>query len=89
VPFVDLSQGIPVGARWIKVRFSMRTRKPGEPLAARLWSGDPAKAVVIKGGSGDAFVKLEVPQTLSYENADGIDLSLKVVAYKLSDDMLD
>ena len=35
---------------------------------------------------GDAFIKLEVPQTLSYDHADGIDLSLKVVAYKLSED---
>lgn len=86
MPFVDLSQGIPAEARWIKVRFSIRTKKAGEPLTARIWSGNPSKAVVVKGPSGDAFVKLEVAQTLSYEHADGIDLSLKVVAYKLSDD---
>lgn len=85
MPFVDLSQGIPVGARWIKVRFSMRSQKAGEPLLARIWSGDPSKAVVVKGASGDAFVKLEVPQTLSYEHAPGLDLSLKVVAYKLTE----
>jgi hypothetical protein len=85
VPFVDLSQGVPVGAKWIKVRFSLRTRKPAEPLIARIWSGNPAKAVVVKGPAGDAFIKLEVPQTLSYDHADGLDLSLKVVAYKLDD----
>lgn len=89
MPFVDLSQGIPAGARWIKIRFSMRTKTPDEPLAAKLWSGDPSKAVVIKGRSGDAFVKLEVPQTLSYEHAAGVELSMKVVAYKLSDELLD
>lgn len=85
MPFVDLSQGIPVAAKWIKVRFSIRTKKAGEPLVARIWSGSPAKAVVVKGPSGDAFIRLEVPQTLSYDHADGIDLSLKVVAYKLDD----
>ena len=85
MPFVDLSQGIPVSAKWIKVRFSIRTRKPAEPLTARIWSGNPGKAVVVKGASGDAFIRLEVPQTLSYDHADGLDLSLKVVAYKLDD----
>jgi hypothetical protein len=83
--FVDLSQAVPVGARWIKVRYIIRSRHPAEPLTAKMWSGDPAKAVVIKGPSGDAFVRLEVPQTLSYEHAPGVELSLKVVAYKLSD----
>ena len=86
MPFVDLSQGIPLAARWIKIRYTMRARRPGEPLVARLWSGDPARAVQIRGSYGDAFVKLEVPQTLSYEKPDGIDLSLKAVAYKLTDE---
>lgn len=86
MPFVDLSQGVPASATWIKVRYSMRTRKPGEPLVARLWSGDPSTAVIVKGPSGDAFVKLEIPQTLSYDRSDAVDLSLKVVAYKQADD---
>ncbi len=74
-----------MAAKWIKVRFSMRAKKPTSPLVAKVWSGSPDKAVVIKGPSGDAFIKLEVAQTLSYDHADGIDLSLKVVAYKLDD----
>ena len=86
MPFVDLSQGIPLGAGWIKVHFRMRPLKAGEPLVARIWSGNPANAVTIKGESGDVFVKLEVPQTLSYDRSPAVDLSLKVTAYKLADE---
>lgn len=85
MPFVDLSQGVPVGARWIKVRYTLRPKKAGEPLLAKIWSGNPARAVLLKDATGEALLKLEVPQTLSYECGDAIDLSLKVVAYNLSE----
>jgi hypothetical protein len=84
VAFVDLSAAIPAGARWIKVRYRM-TSTSQKPLVARLWSGNPASAVIVKGSAGDAFVRLDVPQTLSYERASGVDLQLKVIAYKLTE----
>jgi hypothetical protein len=85
MPFVDLSQGVPAEARLIRLRFGMRTRKAGEPLLAKVWSGDSTKGILLKGERGEAVIRLDVPQTLSYEHADGIDLTLKVVAYNLSE----
>jgi hypothetical protein len=45
----------------------MKPAKPGADLIARVWSGVLDEAVVIKGSSGDAFVKLNKPQTISYQ----------------------
>ena len=82
MPEIDLSSQIPPTARWLKIRYEMRPLKEGANLIARLWSGNLDEAVVIKGEAGDAFVKLDVPQKLSYQRPVNIDLKLKVVAYK-------
>lgn len=82
MPDVDLSAQIPPEARWLKVRYEMKPLKDGANLIARLWSGDINEAVVIKGAGGDAFVKLNVPQKLWYQRPVGVELKLKVVAFK-------
>jgi hypothetical protein len=40
------------------------------------------QAVVIKGESGEAFVKLNKPQVLSYQRPVTVSLQLKVTGYK-------
>jgi hypothetical protein len=82
MPEVDLSQQIPPGARWLKLRYEMKAAKAGTDLIARLWSGELEQAVVIKGENGDAFVRLDVPQKIWYQRPVGVDLKLKVIAYK-------
>jgi hypothetical protein len=82
MPEVDLSSLIPPEARWLKVRYQMSAAKQDTQLIARLWSGNLDKAVVIKGPDGDAFVQLEVPQKISYQRPVGVELKLKVIAYK-------
>ena len=86
MPEVDLSSQIPVEARWIKIHYGMKSTKEGADLIARLWSGNLDDAVVIKGSEGDAFVKLEVAQKLWYQRPVGVDLQLKVVAFKVSEE---
>lgn len=83
MPDVDLSSQIPAEARWLKIRYEMKPIKEGANLIARLWSGKLDDAVVIKGPEGDAFVKLDVPQKISYQRPVGVELKLKVVAYKV------
>ena len=82
MPEVDLSAQIPPNARWVKVRYEMSPKKDGANLVARLWSGSLDDAVVIKGAEGDAFVRLDKAQSLSFQRPVNIDLKLKVVAYK-------
>jgi hypothetical protein len=82
MPEVDLSRQIPPDARWLKLRYEMRAEKTGAELIARLWSGNVDQAVVIKGENGDAFVRLDVPQKVWYQRPVGVDLKLKVIAYK-------
>ena len=84
MPEADLSPVVPPSAVWVKIHYEMRPKKPGANLIARLWSGGPVPedAVVIKGESGDVFIKLKTPQKLSYQNPVNIELKLKVVAYK-------
>lgn len=86
MPEVDLSGQIPPTARWLKLRYEMKPQKEGAELIARIWSGELKEAVVIKGESGDAFVKLNVPQKVSYQRPVGVELKLKVIAYKADSD---
>ena len=81
---VDLSKAVPKEAQWIKVHYEIKPKKPGADLIARIWSGEQIDedTVVIKGPSGDAFVKMKIPQKLYYEFPVTVDLSLKVTAYK-------
>lgn len=85
MPDVDLSSKIPASAVWVKVHYEMKPIKPGAELIARIWSGILDEAVVIKGEAGDAFVKLNKPQTLSYQRPVTVELALKVVGYKESE----
>lgn len=85
MPELDLSNQIPESARWIKVRFEMKPLKPQAELIARLWSGSMDDALVIRGESGDAFLKLDKPQKLSYQRPVTVELKLKIVAYKDAD----
>jgi hypothetical protein len=89
MPDVDLSREIPADARWLKLRYEMKAAKADAQLIARLWSGNIEQAVVIKGESGDAFVKLNTPQKVSYQRPVGVDLKLKVIAYKAGADATD
>ncbi len=82
MPDIDLSPQIPASATWIKVHYKMKAEKPGAELIARLWSGALDEAVVIRGASGDAFVKLNRPQKLSYQRPVTVELDVKIVAYK-------
>lgn len=82
MPEIDLSAQIPADAIWLKIRYQMKPLKEGANLIARIWSGKLDDAVVIRGNSGDAFVKLDVPQKLSYQHPVNMELKLKVVAYK-------
>jgi hypothetical protein len=82
MPDIDLSNKIPTTALWIKVHYEMKAVKPGAELIARVWSGVLDQAVVIKGESGEAFVKLNKPQVLSYQRPVTVSLQLKVTGYK-------
>jgi hypothetical protein len=82
MPDVDLSAKIPPTATWVKIHYTMKPVKPGAELIARVWSGILDEAVVIKGDAGDAFVKLNKPQTLSYQRPVTVHLELRVVGYK-------
>lgn len=86
MPEVDLSAVVPPNASWVKLHFEMKALKPEAQLIARIWSGALDDAVVIKGESGDAFVKLNVPQKISYQRPVTIELQLKVMAYKVGSD---
>ena len=86
MPEIDLSGQIPKSATWIKVHYEMKSMKPDGELIARLWSGALDEAVVIKGGSGDAFVKLNNPQKLSYQRPVTVELQVKIVAYKAEEE---
>lgn len=86
MPELDLSDKIPANARWIKIRFEMKPLKPEAELIARLWSGSLEEAVVVRGESGDAFIKLQKPRLLSYQRPVSVELKLKIIAYKLGDD---
>lgn len=85
MPEVDLSDKVPVEARWIKLHYKMSPLKPAAQLIARVWSGNMDDAVVIKGESGDAFVKLGVPQKFSYQRPVNVELNLKLTAFKTTD----
>lgn len=86
MPEIDLSPAVPMSATWVKVHYEMKTEKPGADLIARLWSGTLDDAVVVRGAEGDAFVKLNVPQKLSYQRPVTVELSLKVLAYKAAEE---
>ncbi len=87
MPDVDLSDKIPPSARWVKIHYEMRPLKPNAQLVARLWSGGSLDdAVVIKGESGDVFVRLDKPQTISYQRPVTVELKVKVLAFKVASD---
>ena len=86
MPEVDLSKKVPKKARWVKLRFELSSKKPGADLIARVWSGALDNAVVLKGSSGHAFVRLDKPQTISYQRPVTVELKLKVVAYKVAEE---
>jgi len=82
MPDIDLSKVIPPAAQWIKLHYNMTAKKEGADLIARVWSGKMEDAQVIKGPSGDLFVRIDHPQRVSYQRPVTVDLQLKVVAYK-------
>ena len=69
----------------VKIHYEIRPKRAGADLLARVWSGSLDDAVVIRGESGDVFVKLQTPQKLSYQAPVTVDLKLKVVSYKAPD----
>lgn len=84
MPEFALASQIPTNARWIKIHYQIRTLAPDAELVAQLWSGPmPENPVVLRGESGDAFVRLDKPQSLSYQHAPNVELRLKVTAYKV------
>jgi len=82
MPEVNLSAVIPETTAWVKVHYEMVPVKEGADLIARVWSGILDEAIVLKGPSGDVFVKLNKPLSLSYQNPVTVKLKLKIVAYK-------
>lgn len=82
MPDTDLSPAVPPDAKWVKIRYAMNATQTGPELTAKLWSGPQDDAVTIKGSSGEVLIKLRHPQRLSYAKPNGIELKLKVVAYK-------
>jgi hypothetical protein len=83
MPEVDLSDVIPPEASWVKLKYEMRPKSPEAQLIARVWSGQHLDdAVILKGESGDVFVRLEKPQSISFQRPVTVELKLKVVAYK-------
>ena len=87
MPDVDLSSAVPPTARWVKIHYEIKAKTPGANLIARVWSGGLDDAVVIKGQSGDVFVKLNAPQKISYQFPVNVELKLKVTAYKDTDSL--
>jgi hypothetical protein len=85
MPDINLSDQIPASARWIKVRYEIKPIKDGADLIARVWSGSMDEAQTLRGAAGDVFIKLDKPQTLSYQRPVTVELKLKVVAYKDTD----
>lgn len=83
MPEIDLSERIPENARWIKIRYEIRPKKPDAELIARVWSGALDDAVVLKGHGGEAFIRLDVPQKLWVQRPVTVDLRIKVIAYKV------
>lgn len=80
---INLAPAVPPTAVWVKLRYEIIPRKPDAQLIARLWSSDSVKeAVVVRGASGDVFVKLKVPQKLFYQHPVNVQLKLKVTAFK-------
>ncbi|MFN0118832.1 MAG: hypothetical protein ACKVQC_11150 [Elusimicrobiota bacterium] len=86
MPEVDLSKKIPGNATWLKLHYEMKPLKEGANLIARVWSGNLDEAVVIKGNSGEAFIKLNKPQMISYQRPVNIELSMKVMAFKTGEE---
>ena len=83
MPEVDLSPVVPVTARWVKLHYEIHPRKSGAQLIARLWSDTFLKdPTVIRGESGDVFVKLNLPQKIFYQHPVTVTLKLKVTGYK-------
>lgn len=82
MPDTDLSPAVPPDATWAKIRYTMETADPAVELTAKLWSGPLDDAVTIKGSSGEVLIKLRQPQRLSYAKPNGIELKMKVVAYR-------
>lgn len=85
MPEADISPVVPPDATWVKLHYMMTPKREGADLIARVWSGALDDAVVIKGPEGDVFVKLGVPQRLSYQAPVTVDLKLKVTAFKAHD----
>jgi hypothetical protein len=82
---LDLTDRIPADATLLKVWYEMRPLVEGAELIARIWSGAPNDAVVIRGDSGEAIVHLGVPQRLWYQRPININLKLKLLAYKIEE----
>ena len=55
----------------------MKPVKENAELIARLWSGEIENAVVVKGESGDVFVRLDVPQKVSYQRPVGVEIEVE------------
>jgi hypothetical protein len=85
MPEADLSSAIPATAVWVKLRYALAPKRPGADLIARVWSGALDDAVVLRGPSGEAVVKMNVPQKVSYQAPVTVALSLKVVGYSETD----
>lgn len=82
MPDADLSPVVPPTARWVKLQFRLNAKTPGAKLTARVWSGAAEGAVALQGPEGFAFVRLSVPQRLSYQAPADVELKLKVIAFK-------
>lgn len=85
MPEINLADQLPATARWIKIRYQIKALKPDAKLVARVWSGSMDDAITIQGPEGDVFLKLDKPQSLSYQRPVTVELKLKVVAYKETD----
>ena len=87
MPEADLSAVVPPAARWVKIRYTLRPKAEGANLIARVWSDVTNKeAMVLKGESGEAFVRLKIPQKLFYQNPVNVEMKLKVIAFKQAED---
>lgn len=83
MPDADLSSIVPPDAAWVKLHFEMFPKSPGARLIARVGSDSiPDKFTVIRGNSGDVFIKLGPNRKISYQFPVNIELKLKVTAYK-------
>ncbi|MBL0349334.1 MAG: hypothetical protein IPP68_03020 [Elusimicrobia bacterium] len=82
MPDADLSPAVPPTARWVKLQYQLKAKTPGARLTARVWSGAAEGAVALQGPEGFAFVRLSVPQRLSYQAPADVEIKLKVIAFK-------